>query len=67
MLRGIRWPFSPRSDSVTLHVVRMESENTEEKSEQNGASEQSAETEQPNLKLRDLRPEKDPLGAGRAR
>ena len=45
--------------------TRMESENDDRKTENENTSESQETTAQsPRIKLRDLRPEKDPIGAG---
>ena len=46
---------------------KMESENTEQTPESGSQQSQDSREETPKAKLRDLRPEKDPMGAGPAK
>ena len=46
--------------------MKMDAENNDDQSSENNSQSQQEAEQPPTSKLRDLRPEKDPMGAGRA-
>lgn len=53
-----------RSFMLRFRRMRMDSENDDQSTENSGRSGSEAQESRPEMKLRDLQPEKDPMGAG---